>query len=227
MAKLPRHLASGSLPKPSTPPRVPQLSSISFDLGRNIQLHTEGHASCPIKRLYAAAAAVRRRCSSAVVGHGLVRSEVELGHEYVPVEGAMTAYFDQEKDERPHILARVTTGGATPLKYVLPFRIEREHGQFGTRLVIPQMRIVHGVVIRGAYTYSFPYGYGRISSFSMLLRRPPTSRAHRGSFVTASCAATIGRGGAASPLLKGTLSYSTTVLTGTVRQSCRVGRSLR
>lgn len=224
---VPAALSIGFTSEALNPPGVPQLSSISFELGSNIHLRTEGHSSCPIKRLYDETAVVRRRCSSAVVGHGLVRSEVKLGHEYVPVEGPMTAYFDQEKDERPHILARVTTRGATPLTYVLPFSIEQEHGRFGTRLVIPRMRIVHGVVIRGGYTYSFPYGYGRISSFSMLLRRPPHIRAHRGSFVTASCPAPVGRHGAAFPLLKGTLGYSTTVLTGTVGQSCRVARSRR
>lgn len=215
-------------------PGVPQLSSISFDLGKNISLHTQGHASCPIKRLYAVASVVRRHCSSAVVGHGMVRSEVRLGHEYVPVVGTMTAYFDEE-NERPHILARVTTAGATSLTYVLPFRIEQEKGRFGTRLLIPRMRIVHGIVRDGGYSYSFPYGYGRISSFSMLLERPPTSSSHRGRFVTASCPGRAGRHGPALPLLKATLGYSpvsyfegeTAVLTDTVRQSCRVAGSRR
>jgi streptogramin lyase len=231
----PAALSIGFTSEALNPPGVPQLGSISFELASNIHLHTAGHPSCPIKRLYAVAAAVRRRCSSAVVGHGTVRSEVKLGREYVPVKGTMTAYFDHESNESPHILGRVTTSGPTPLTYVLPFRIEHEHGRFGTRLVIPQMRIIHGVVVRGGYIYTFPYGYGRISSFSMLLRRGPNSRAHRGSFVTATCPALAHRHHAGLPLLKATLSYSpslysqteATALTGTVSQRCRVAQSRR
>ena len=75
---------------------TPRLSSLSFELSRNIELHTAGLSRCPIRALYAPAAVARRKCAAAIVGHGIVRSELFFGHEYEPVTGKLTAYYFSE-----------------------------------------------------------------------------------------------------------------------------------
>jgi hypothetical protein len=218
------------------PPGVPQLSAISFELSRSLSLHAAGIPSCPIKALYGTAAVAQRACAGAIVGRGTVDSEVPLEGEEVAVEGAMTAFYDLNEGQ-PHILGQVTTNGPLHLVYVLPFQIERERGGYGTRLAIFAMKLVHGRIIRGRYSYRFPYGYGRISRFELSLRRSFAFAGRRRSFVTASCPAPSGEPGTDFPLVRTTLTYResefprqerpsgpASVQSGTVDASCQVGK---
>ena len=183
---------------------TPRLSSLSFELSRNIELHTAGLSRCPIRALYAPAAVARRKCAAAIVGHGIVRSELFFGHEYEPVTGKLTAYYFSEAG-KPRIFARVQTEGATTVVYVLPFLINRTHGSLATQLTIPEMSHIHGIVLHPEY--SFPYEYSHISSLSLALSR---SFAHerRRSFLTASCPARQGTEVARFRLLRAELDYA-------------------
>jgi hypothetical protein len=229
----PASLRLGFTSSAINPPGVPQLSAISFELSRNLSLHGTGLRSCPIKGLYRPAAAARRSCEGSVVGRGTVDSEVLLENEEVPVEGAMTAFYDLDEGQ-PRILGQVTTKGRVRLIYVLPFRIEEERSRYGTKLVIPEMRRVHGKISRAGRLYSFPYGYGRISKLTLSLKRSFAFADRRRSFVTASCPARQGRAGTDFTLMKATLDYfesasyysrsgPTSVITGSLDTNCLVG----
>jgi hypothetical protein len=230
----PASLRLGFTSSALNPPGVPQLSAISFALSRNLSFHAAGIKSCPIKRLYRPAMTARRSCAGSVVGRGTVDSEVLLEKEEVPVEGSMTAFYSLEYGQ-PFILGQVITKGATEVIYVLPFRIEEGRGRYATKLLIPEMRRVHGKIRRGAQLYRFPYGYGRISRLTLSLKRSFAVAGRRRSFVTASCPARQGQAGTDFPLMKATLDYSestsyysrsrpTRVITASTNEHCRVRR---
>jgi hypothetical protein len=185
---------------------IPQLGSLSFELSHNLGLHEAGLKSCSVRALYVRAAVARRRCAASLVGHGWVQSELLIHDEYTPVVGRLDAYYEAGSETiEPRILARVQTRGQTQVVYVLPFRIESEKGRFATRLTIPEMPHIHGIIIPG---YSFPYGYGRISSLSLVLKRSFDFHGRRRSFVTASCPAPGESRHARFPLLRAELDYS-------------------
>src|SRR5262249_6000847 len=153
-----------------------------------------GIESCPIKALYGPPAASQRRCAGSVVGRGTVDSEVLLEGEEVPIEGTLTAFYGREDGQARMLGQVIASHGTSKLIYVLPFLIEQERGRFGTKLAIPQMRFVLGKLVQGANSYTFPYGYGRISTFSLSLKRSFPFAGRWRSFVTASCPAPKGRG---------------------------------
>jgi hypothetical protein len=205
---------------------IPQLGSLSFELSRNLELHAAGLRSCSYRALYVRATVARRRCAASLVGRGWVHSELLIHSEYSAVVGRLNAYYEAGSGTTdPRILARVQTRGQMPVIYVLPFRIESEQGRFATRLIVPEMPHIHGILIPG---YSFPYGYGRISSLSLTLERSFAFHGRGRSFVTASCPAPGETGKARFPLLRAELGYSDSLyedaeerLTRTVATRCR------
>jgi hypothetical protein len=209
---------------------IPQLGSLSFELSHNLTLHAAGLKSCSYRALYARATVARRRCAASLIGHGWVHSELLIHGEYTAVVGRLNAYYEAGSEPRDaRILARVQTRGQTQVIYVLPFRIESEQGQFATRLIVPEMPHINGIIIPG---YSFPYGYGRISSLSLNLERSFAFHGRRRSFVTASCPAPgEKKAWARFPLLRAGLRYSDSLyedaeerLTRTVATRCRSSR---
>jgi hypothetical protein len=181
----------------ANPPGVPQLGAISFDLSRHLSLDTSGIRSCPLRALYRTA---RNVCRGSVLGHGAVDSELRLEGEEAQVEGTMTAFYGRDEGQ-PRILGRVRVShGPEEVIYVLPFRIDEMRGRFGTKLAIPEMPHITGIITRGARVYSFPYGYGRISRFTLSLNRH--------GFVTASCPAPKRSGGLNFQLMRATLDYA-------------------
>jgi hypothetical protein len=212
--------------------KTPELSRIELQISRHISFDTTGLSSCPLKALYSRTVDPLRRCAGSRLGEGTVISEIDLpNRDPETVEGHLLAFYS-DAGEVPRILARVTTNGAVPLTYVLPFRIaplHREHlapyaagdprtnperhVAFGTDLVVEQMRSIVGTCVKGHPDcfddpYTFRGIYGRISSFSILLHRFFTRGGRQHSFVRATCPARSGNSEATFPLVKANLFYS-------------------
>jgi hypothetical protein len=150
---------------------APELTRIAIDVSRNVSFQTAGLPSCPIAELYSSAASARQACLGSLVGHGSVDSEVTLpGQSSVAIAGKLLAFYAFAEGQ-PRILAQVTSSGALPLTYVIPFGIEKAHGAFGTSLVVPKMSDSH------------------ISKLDLSLRRRFTHAGKSESFVSATCPA--------------------------------------
>lgn len=196
---------------PSTP-ITPELTEIRLEVSSNIAFQPAGLPSCPIAELYSESSDARRVCAGSLVGHGIVLSEVTLpGRPPATIEGRLSAFYDFS-DGQPRILAQVTSTGALPLTYVIPFTISKVRGIYGTILSAGHMRSIAGICLRGhpncfSQTYTYKGIYGHISKFELTLARQFARGGKRISVVSADCPARNGSSSASFPLVKVNLAY--------------------
>ena len=196
---------------PSTP-TTPELTAIRVQVSHNLAFQTAGLPSCPIAELYSEYSAAGK-CAASLVGYGTVISEVTLpGQAPVTIEGRLSAFYDLGEGQ-PRILAQVTSTGALPLTYVIPFAIKKTRGTFGTILAVEQMRFIAGACRRGhprcfSQSYTYKGIYGHISKFQLSLDRQFIRAGRRTSVVSADCPAGEGSASASFPLVKVELAYS-------------------
>jgi len=198
---------------PNTP-TTPELTSIGLEVSRDVSFHTAGLPSCPIAELYSETSDAVRVCAGSLVGYGTVISEVTLpGQAPVTIEGHLSAFYDFGEGQ-PRILAQVTSTGALPLTYVIPFTMYKAQGVFGTMLSVQQMRFIAGKCRRGhpncfSQTYTYRGIYGHISKFELTLHRQFVHAGKRISLVSADCPASGSSSSAVFPLVKVNLTYPT------------------
>jgi hypothetical protein len=191
---------------------TPELTAIRIELARSVELQTAGLPSCPISELYSESSDAQRVCAGSVVGSGTVVSEVTIpGQAPVTIEGRLTAFYSFGEGA-PRILAQVTSAGALPLTYVLPFTIESTRGAFGTTLSVKQMEFIAGICARGhpdcfSQTYTYKGIYGHISRFELTLDRRFVHAGRPASVVNAECPARGTSPSATFPLVKVDLTY--------------------
>jgi hypothetical protein len=217
---------------PSTP-TTPELTAIRLEVSRNLAFQTAGLPSCPIAELYSGSSRAGQICAGSLVGHGLVISEVTLpGQAPVTIEGRLSAFYDFGEGQ-PRILAQVTSTGALPLTYVIPFTIHKVHGIFGTILSVEQMRFIAGICARGhsncfSQTYTYKGIYGHISKFELTLDRQFVHAGKRTSVVSADCPASGGSSSATFPLVRVNLAYPGVISRSQVAtRRCEVSAFLR
>jgi len=193
-------------------PTTPELAAIRLEVSRNVAFQTAGLPSCPIADLYAKSSDARRRCAGSLIGHGTVISEVTLpGQAPMTIEGHLLAFYDLGEGQ-PRILAQVTSAGALPLTYVIPFTIEKTRGAYGTALYADQMRRIAGICLRGhpncfSQPYTYKGIYGHISKFELTLGHQFAHARKKTSVVSADCPARNGTSSTSFPLVKVNLTY--------------------
>jgi hypothetical protein len=196
---------------PNTP-TTPELTAIRLEVSHNIAFQTAGLPSCPIAELYSESSDAGQVCAGSLVGHGTVISEVTLpGQVPATIEGHLSAFYDLGDGQR-RILAQVTSAGALPLTYVIPFTIEKARGVYGTILYVHQMQRIAGICRRGhpncfSQTYTYKGIYGHISKFELTLDRQFAHAGKRTSVVSADCPARKGTSSASFPLVNVGLAY--------------------
>ncbi len=192
---------------------TPELTAIRLEVSRNLAFQTAGLPSCPIAELYSESSNAGQICARSRVGYGIVISEVTLpGQAPVTIEGRLSAFYDFGEGQ-PRILAQVTSTGALPLTYVIPFTIEKPHGVFGTVLWVQHMQFIAGICARGysncfSQTYTYKGIYGHISKFELTLDRQFVHAGKRTSVVSADCPASGSSSSAVFPLVEVNLTYS-------------------
>jgi hypothetical protein len=192
-------------------PATPELTAIRLEVSRNIAFQTAGLPSCPIAKLYESSDA-GQVCSGSLVGHGTVISEVTLpGQAPATIEGRLSAFYDFGEGQ-PRILAQVTSSGALPLTYVIPFTIHKTQGVYGTTLSVEQMRFIAGECALGhpncfSQTYTYKGIYGHISKLELTLGRRFVHASKTTSVVSADCPARNGSSSVSFPLVKVDLAY--------------------
>jgi len=205
---------------------VPELSRIELDISHNVQLHTVGLPSCSFAELYSTVTSPGHSCAKSLVGRGIVDSEiVPPGKAPVAVNGHLTAFYVKRK-EGAFVLARVRTGKPLPLIYVIPFKVAKESGTFGTSLTVRRMQEIHGICIKpNCFSpYTLKGIYSRISKFELSLHRRFRRRSEKDSFLNARCPE---EAEALFSLAGISLSYGGPAMTGTVLRNCRIDRAAR
>lgn len=203
---------------------TPELSRIELDISHNVELHTVGLPSCSFAELYSTVTSPVHSCAKSLIGRGIVDSEIALpGKAPVAVNGHLTAFYVKRK-EGAFVLARVRTGQPLPLIYVIPFKVAKESGAFGTSLTVRRMWDIHGICIKpNCFSpYTLKGIYSRISKFELSLHRSFRRRSEKDSFLNARCP----EEGLFS-LAGISLSYGSPPMTGTVLRNCQIDRATR
>jgi len=191
----------------STPPK---LEAIVLAINKEGVLDDKGLPTCSLAKLNSlSAAAAKKACAGALVGHGSVTSRVSL-----PGQGAFASTgellaFNGRLHGGPAVLAQVASEAPLPLTYVIAFEVKKSGGQFGTTLIgkLPPI--------------ASEYGY--ITAFSLALSRRFTAGGEQHSFASASCPAPEGFTAATFPFAKAEYQFAGGVSVGsTLVRECRV-----
>ncbi len=210
---VPATLRLGFTSEASSMPTTPELTAIRLEVSRNVAFQTAGLPSCPISELYSESSDAGQICAGSLVGSGIVISEVTLpGQAPVTIEGHLLAFYDFGEGQA-RILARVTSNGALPLTYVIPFTISEARGVFGTILSVEEMRFIDGICAPRhsncfSQTYMYKGIYGHISKFELTLNRQFVHAGKRTSVVSADCPASGSSSSAVFPLVDVNLAYA-------------------
>ncbi len=145
------HVVPGKLPRTGSAPvtvslsadistidntEPPQLRRIKLEINRNGHLDLRGLPTCRFRLIQPATTAqARQACSSALVGHGGFRANVELPEQSpFPSNGDILA-FNGRMGGKPVILAHIYGTLPLPTSFTLPFRIgHRRDGTYDITL---------------------------------------------------------------------------------------------
>jgi hypothetical protein len=192
--------------------KPPRLAEITLDINSKGVLDATGLPTCPFGKLRnAKAAAARKACGEAEVGHGNVTTRVEFpGQGPFSAPGTLIAFNAKEKGKQA-IFAYVDSTGEFSTTFVIKFIVKKTKGTYGTSLVADVPPIASGS--------------GYISAFDLSLKRRYTLRGERRSYVSASCPLPAGVPTASFPLVRSTYGFEDaehTEVVSVLTRECRV-----
>lgn len=139
----------------------------------------------------ASSAEALAKCSGAQIGYGRVRARTKFpGQPGSTFDGRMLLFNGRLPNGRSAILIHVFNA-LPPSSFVVPFRISRHHGLYGTVLTA-NVRISR---------------WSRITDFRMVLGHASGSAGRQGSFLSASCPVPKGFSVGFSPFVQAVLSF--------------------
>ena len=203
-------VSGGVRSAPGSGAELPQLRRITVAINRQGQLYDRGLAVCRARQIQpATAAAARRICGEALVGHGVVDVQVRIpGQLPFAVHAQLLAFNGPRRHGQRLIVAHVYAG-KPPGSFSLIFAISHRAGTFGTVLsttLPPPTR---------AWAY--------LTHFEMTLRRTYVYQGQRRSYVAAACSAPNGFLTATFPFAKATYAFvGGSRLSMSVAKTCRV-----
>ena len=180
---------------------LPQLERMAIAINRAGRLDIDGIPRCRIGRIDPSTTSeALAACGSSLVGEGSFSADVRLPEQSpFPSVGKVLA-FNGTLGGRPAILAHIYGTKPLPASYVLPFRLRRSKGTFGTKLEA-----------------SFPRLTGEWGFVTGIYLKFNRSR-----FLRAGCPAPRGFNRALFPLIRTSFAFAGGVaLTNTLIRSCR------
>ncbi len=188
----------------------PQLQQIAIGINRDGKLFDRGLPTCKVRKIQpATTAAARRICAGAIVGSGHVAIRVALPKQKAfTFKGRLLAFKARRFHGQRRILTQVY-GRKPPSSFVLPFRIDRAPGTFGTvlKMTLP----------KAARKWAY------ITRFDMKLQRRFTYRGKRRSYVSAACPAPAGFPGAVYQFARAKYTFAGgRRVTSTLTRNCKV-----
>ncbi len=145
-----------------------------------------------------------RACGRSLVGTGFFSAKILLPQQASFPSGGKMYAFNGTYEGRPAILAHVYGTEPVPTSFTLPFVMTQRKGQLGNVLT--------------ASLAGFTGKAGYITGLSLNLGVKKGSK----SFLSASCAAPKGFGGATFPFARATLYFSHATVASTMSRNCKV-----
>jgi hypothetical protein len=171
----------------------PALTRLLIELNSAGKIETTGLAKCPTSALQATSSdAALARCRPALVGSGTV--VVQLPVERNLLVGGRALVFNGTVDGRPGMLIHIYVSEPVRLTLVIPIKVTRQPGRFGTVLTTTVPKLAGGAA--------------SIVSLKLKIGRRFHAEGERRSYLSAACAAPEGFPGAVFPFARSSFSFS-------------------
>jgi hypothetical protein len=196
----------------STNAKLPpaQLQRMSIAINRYGHFDTKGLPVCQLNDIQPATTAdALAVCRRSLIGEGTFSANVPLsGRSPFPSEGKLYA-FNGEFNGKPAVLAHVYGTKPAPASFTLVFAVSHGKGTFGTTLKVELPKT-------GSEG-------GNITGISLNLGKTFSYRGRKRSYLTASCPAPKGFGGAVFPFAKASFAFAGgQTLSSTLTRHCGV-----
>lgn len=186
----------------------PALSQMRIELNSAGQIDTRGLPQCQTSSLQATSSDLAlERCRPALVGKGTFVAQLPVERDLLV--GGRALVFNGTVDGRPGMLIHIYVSDPVRLTLVIPIKISRHKGQFGTVLTTKVPKLAGGSA--------------SIVQLRLKIGRRFNVGGESHSYLSAACAAPDGFPGAVFPFARSSFSFSDGLTMRTVlSRSCRV-----
>ncbi|HEX4752781.1 MAG TPA: hypothetical protein VH268_07775 [Solirubrobacterales bacterium] len=172
----------------------PPLRRMRIELNSAGRIEAHGLPACTAALLQSTSTtAATARCHAAQVGTGTFQAQLPLAGKPLAVDGRALV-FNGLVDGRAGMLIHVYIATPVRVTLVIPLKISRRGGQFGTVLTTKVPTLAGG--------------FGSITELQLRIGRDYTYRGTRRSYLSAACAAPAGFPGALFSFARGTFSFA-------------------
>ncbi len=188
----------------------PPVRRVEIALNRNGKLTTVGLPACTGQLLQSTSTEVAlQRCRPSLVGRGHFVAVVEFpAAAPIPAGGRTLAFYGKRRGS-PTLFLHLYITAPVQTTFIVPLRIKRGEGQFGTTLA--------------ARIPTLAGGLGSVTELDLTIGRTYTYRGERHSFISASCAAPAGFTVGVFPLARGSFFFADgRKIETTLARNCRV-----
>jgi hypothetical protein len=150
------------------------LDTVTLDFDKAGKINTKGLASCTVAKLLSTTTKdAEKKCRSAIVGKGNVQADIALPEQ--PPFGASgpLVVFNGSKGGKQELILHVYAHVPAATTFVVPVKLGKDHGKFGTKAFIDVPKIVSG--------------NGSVTSFKAKINKKFTSGGKKQSLLNAGC----------------------------------------
>jgi hypothetical protein len=187
----------------------PPLRRLRLELTSSGKIDTHGLPACRAAMLQATSSDLAlERCGPAQVGHGKFQAELQLSGQSNLVDGRALV-FNGIVDGRPGMFIHIFVSQPVRLTLVIPLKISRGTGRFGTVLTTRVPQLAGGI--------------GSITELQLQIGRRYSYRGEPHSYLSAACAAPAGFPGGTFTFARGVFTFEGgPTMHPSLSRSCRV-----
>lgn len=192
--------------------RPPALRQLRIELNSAGRIDARGLPACRAAALQSTSSELAlERCGPAQVGHGRFEAQLAQAGHPIPVDGRALV-FNGKVAGRAGMLIHIYIARPVRLTLVIPLRISRREGRFGTVLTTRVPKLAGG--------------FGSITELRLWIGRRFGYGGERRSYLSAACAAPEGFPGATFPFARGVFSFAGgPTLHAVLSRNCQVRKS--
>ncbi len=153
---------------------IPPLETINLEFDKAGSLNTTGLASCTQGKIVSTTTKeAEKACKGAIIGKGKVTAEIELPEQPpFPASGPLVV-FNASQGNKQELLLHVYAHVPAATTFVVPVKISKAHGKYGTKAFIVVPKIVSGA--------------GSVTSFSAKLGKSWNYKGKKQALLNAGC----------------------------------------
>jgi hypothetical protein len=190
----------------------PPLKRLRVELSRAGLIDTRGLSACKASTLQSTSSdQALERCGAAQVGHGTFKAQLEISGRPIPVNGRALV-FNGVVAGSPGMLIHIFIARPVRLTMVVPLRITKQKGEFGTVLstTVPNLA----------------GGFGSVTELRLRIGRKFAYGGRQHSYLSAACAAPAGFSGGVFAFARGAFEFTEgRTMHAVLTRNCQVRKS--